>query len=388
MFGRRVTLFRLFGFAVRLDASWIVIAALVVWSLAEAVFPSSYPALPISHYWWMGLAGAVGFFASIVFHELCHSLVANHYKLPMRGITLFIFGGVAEMGGEPQSPKVEFLMAIAGPVSSVVIGIVFRILELAGGGVWPTEVIGVFAYLAWINWALAAFNLIPAFPLDGGRVLRAALWHFQRDLRRATRVASAIGSGFGFALMAFALYELVVGFFISAIWYFMIGLFLRDASRVSYEQLILRSALDGEPVSRFMRPNPVAVRPDMSLQELVNDYFYHYDYKLYPVVAEGTHDLVGCVATRDIRGVPREEWARHSVAEVAHPCSADNTVSPETGALEALAKIQQNGGTGLLVTDHQHLVATVSPRDVMNFLAAKLDLEGRPPLRLLPAGRT
>jgi Zn-dependent protease/CBS domain-containing protein len=383
MFGRRVTLFRLFGFDVRLDASWIVIAALVVWSLAAGIFPASYPGLPVPTYWWMALVSALCFFGSIVFHELCHSLVANHYKLPMHGITLFLFGGVAEMGGEPQSPKVEFLMAIAGPLASVALGIVCRLLELAGGG-WPIPVVGVFAYLAWINWALAAFNLIPAFPLDGGRVLRAAIWQFQGDLRRATRIASAIGSGFGILLMAFGLYQLLIGYFISAVWYFMIGIFLRSASQMSYEQVLVRTALEGETVRRFMHPNPVAVRPEMSLRQLVEDYIYRYDYKVYPVVADGD-DLVGCVATRDVRSVPQEEWDRHTVSEVATVCSPENTVSPDTDALQALAKIRQNDGTGLVVTDHQHLLATVSPRDVMNFLAAKLELEGQP--RLLPAGR-
>ncbi len=386
MFGRRVTLFRLFGFEVRLDASWIVIAALVIWSLAAAVFPAAYRGLPTADYWWMGLAGALGFFGSIVFHELCHSLVANHYKLPMRGITLFIFGGVAEMGGEPQSPKVEFLMAGAGPLSSVVIGAVFRALAIAGtDAAWPVTVTGVLAYLGWINWLLAGFNLIPAFPLDGGRILRAALWHFRHDLRRATRTASAIGSGFGILLMVFGFYELFMGFFISAVWYFLIGVFLRNASQASYQQLLLRSALQGEPVSRFMHPHPVAVGAGMSLRELVENYMYHYDYQLYPVVAEGSDHLLGCVARKDVRAVPREEWERHNVSEVAHPCSSENTVSPTTDALEALAKIQQNHGEGLLVTDHQHLVATVGPRDLMNFLAAKMELEGQP--HLLSAGR-
>jgi Zn-dependent protease/CBS domain-containing protein len=375
MFGRRITLFRLFGFEVRLDASWIVIAALVTWSLAAAIFPAAYPGLPVADYWWMGVVGAVAFFGSIVFHELCHSLVANHYNLPMKGITLFIFGGVAEMSEEPRSPKVEFLMAIAGPLSSIAIGFVFRGIAVAGAA-WPIEVTGVLAYLAWINWVLAAFNLIPAFPLDGGRVLRAALWHFKHDLRRATHIASTIGSGFGILLMAFAVYQLFFGYLISAIWYFLIGSFLRGASRQSYQQLLLKSALEGEPVRRFMRPNPVTVRPDLSIRQLVEDYIYRYDFKVYPVV-EDSQNLVGCVTTRDVKAVPREEWDRHQVSEVVHACSAENTVGPDTDALKALTKIRDSGSSGLLVTERNHLLATVSPRDIMNFLSSKLELEGR-----------
>jgi Zn-dependent protease/CBS domain-containing protein len=386
MFGRRVTLFRLAGFKVRLDSSWIVIAALVTWSLAAGLFPAAYPGLARAHYWWMGLAGAAGFFISIVLHELSHSLVARHFHLPMHGITLFLFGGVAEMGEEPRSPKVEFLMALAGPVASIALGFAFRLVALAGRAAWPIQVVGVFAYLSWINWALAAFNLIPAFPLDGGRMLRAALWHFQGHLTRATRIAAAIGSVFGMLLMAFGLYQLLSGHFIGAVWYFMIGTFLRNASRVSYQQVVLRSALEGETVRRFMHPNPVAVAPEMPLRQLVEDYIYRYDYKVYPVVEPGTDDLVGCVATRDVRRVPKEQWDQHHVAEVATACSPENTITPETGALEALAKIQQNEGNSLLVTDHHHLLATVSASDVMRFLAARMELEGGP-MGLLPAGR-
>jgi Zn-dependent protease len=383
MFGRRVTLFRLFGFEVRLDASWIVIAALVTWSLAAAIFPVSYPALARADYWWMGIAGAIGFFGSIVFHELCHSLVAKHFKLQMRGITLFLFGGVADMGGEPQSPKVEFLMALAGPLASVVLGFAFRSLALSGVA-WPLQVLGVFAYLAWINWLLAAFNMIPAFPLDGGRILRAAIWHFKKDFGKATRVASTIGAIFGLLLMAFGLYQLLMGYFIPALWYFMLGMFLRNASQSSYQQVVLRTALEGETVSRFMHSNPVTVRPEMSLRQLVEDYIYRYDYKMYPVVT-GNDDLIGWVDAGGVRSVPQEQWERHQVSEVATACSEENTVTPETGALEALAKIQKNNGKGLLVAYGHHLLALVSARDVMRFLAAKLEMEGGP--RLLPAGR-
>jgi Zn-dependent protease/predicted transcriptional regulator len=376
MFGRRITLFKLFGFAVRLDASWIIIAVLITWSLAGTIFPHEYPYLPRADYWWMGIAGALGLFFGIVVHELCHSLVANHYQLPMRGITLFVFGGVAEMGGEPQSPKVEFLMAVAGPLASVVLGVIFRGIEMAATGSWPTPVVGVLAYLAWINWILALFNLIPAFPLDGGRVLRAALWHFQRDLTRATQIASTIGSGFGILLMAFGVYQLFVGDLVAAIWYFLIGVFLRNASRASFEQLVLREALEGEPVSRFMRPHPIAVSPDMSIRQLVEDYLYRYDFQVYPVVEQSDH-LVGCVSPNDVRDVPKEEWDGHHVSEVSKPCSETNTISPDADALNALSKIQATGGHSLLVTDHGHLLAVISPRDVINFLAAKLELQGR-----------
>jgi Zn-dependent protease/CBS domain-containing protein len=372
MFGRRMTLFRLFGFEIRLDASWIVIAALVTWSLAGAVFPSAYPGLPQRSYWIMGIVGALGFFASIVLHELCHSLVARHYKLPMKGITLFIFGGVAEMGGEPQSPKIEFLMAIAGPIASILIGLAFFLIGVMGNG--PIQAMAIVGYLAWINWLLAAFNLIPAFPLDGGRVLRAALWHWMGDLTQATRIAARIGTGFGILLMAFGFYQLIFGRLFTAVWYFLIGSFLRRASAMSYEQVVIRSALAGEPVRRFMHGEPVTVRPEMSIRELIEDYIYRYDFKVYPVVDE-SQNLIGCVTAADIKDLPKERWDHQHVSDVLKPCTEANTVSPDTDALNALSKIRETGDTGLLVTDRNRLLAIISPRDVLNFLAAKMELE-------------
>jgi Zn-dependent protease/CBS domain-containing protein len=381
MFGKRITLFKLVGFEVRLDASWIVIAALVTWSLATAVFPSSDPGLPARSYWWMGFVGALAFFGSIILHEFCHSVVARHYQLPMKGITLFIFGGVAEMSREPETPGVEFLMAIAGPAASIALGGLFYIVQALARSSAP-EVVGVIAYLAWINWILAGFNLIAAFPLDGGRMLRAALWRWKGDLTRATQTASSVGSGFGFVLMAFAIYQLFFGNLISAIWYFLIGSFLRGAAQMSYEQVLLRSALAGEPVRRFMRPDPVTVHPGMSIRQLIEDYLYRYDFKVYPVV-DAAQEVIGCITTGDIKSIPKNEWDQRRVSDVLKPCSESNTVGPETDALNALSKIQETGSSGLLVTKRNHLLAIISPRDVLNFLTAKMKLEGRSPGGLL-----
>jgi Zn-dependent protease len=370
-----MTLFKLFGFEVRLDASWIFLAILITWSLATGIFPHEYPGLSAASYWWMGLFGAAGLFGSIVLHELCHSVVANHYRLPMKGITLFIFGGVAEMGGEPQNPKVEFLMAIAGPIASIIVGLVFYLVRNAGKGIWATQTIGVLAYLSWINWILAGFNLIPAFPLDGGRVLRSALWHFQGDLRRATQIASRIGSSFGILLMLFALYQLFYGNLISAVWYFLIGMFLRGASRMSYEQLLLRAVLEGEPISHFMRPNPITVPPDISVRELVDEYLYRYHFRMFPVVTGNSH-LEGCVSILDVKQIPQNEWDRHSVAEIARPISNANTVTPNTDALKALSKMRELGTSGLMVLDRGSLIAIVSLKDLLNLLSTKLELDG------------
>ncbi len=375
MFGKRITLFKLLGFEVRIDVSWIVIAVLVSWSLARGVFPQYYKELPASTYWWMGIFGTLGLFASIIFHELCHSLVARRFGLHMRGITLFIFGGVAEMEEEPPSAKAEFFMAVAGPTASIFIGLVsYGIYILGKGGGWPESITGVFSYLRWINLILAAFNLLPAFPLDGGRVFRSALWSWKGDLRWATRIASQIGSGFGLLLIFVGILNIVRGGFVGGLWQVLIGLFLRSASQMSYQRLMMRRALEGEPVQRFMESDPVTVPPSTSVEELVEDYIYRYHFKMFPVVED--HKIIGCVSTRDVKEVPREEWNQRTVGELSKPCSFENSVSPNTDAMKVLSIMNRTGNSRLMVVESDRLVGIIALKDLLQFLSLKLDLEG------------
>jgi len=375
MFGRRVTLFKMLGFAVRVDASWLLIAFLIVWSLAVGVFPEEVPGLPTGTYWWMGIAGALGLFASIVVHEFSHSIVARRYGVPMKGITLFIFGGVAEMEEEPADPKTEFLMAIAGPLASVVIGGVFYVISVAARTSWPIEVLAVVGYLASINWLLAVFNMIPAFPLDGGRVLRAALWQRWGNLVRATRAATFAGSLFGTLLIVGGVLQLLFGNFVGAVWWFLLGMFLRMVSEASYQRVLLQSALKGEPVRRFMNRNLVAVKPDITVQDLVDNYIYKYHRKMFPVVTD-SQQLVGCVGTEQVKKLPRNEWSQHNLTEIAEPCSRQNTITPDTDAAKVLSIMGRAEDSPLLVVENDRLVAFVSPQDLLHFLSIKLELEG------------
>ncbi len=371
MFGKSFDLFSIFGFKVRLDLSWFVIAALITWSLAARAFPELVPGLGATTYWIMGLAGAVGLFISVVAHEVSHALVARRFDMEMRGITLFIFGGVAEMSDEPPSPKAEFWMAIAGPIMSFVVGGACALVNLAG---LPTAVAGVVGYLALINVVLAVFNLIPAFPLDGGRVLRSILWQVKNDLKRATRITSMIGSGFGFALIGFGVIRVLVwGDLIGGVWMFLIGLFLRNAAQMSYQQLLLRKVLEGEPVSRFMETDPVTVPRAISVEQLVEDYVYKHHFKLFPVV-DGER-LVGCVTTRQIKELPREEWARTSVGALASACSSDNTVAPDADAMAALSTMNRNQASRLMVVQGDHLLGILTLKDLLQFFSLKIELE-------------
>jgi Zn-dependent protease/CBS domain-containing protein len=374
MFGRSIRLFSLFGFDVKIDISWLILAFLITWSLAEGLFPHYLKDLPASTYWWMGIFGAVGLFFSIVFHELSHSIVARHFGLPIKGITLFVFGGVAHMEEEPRSARAEFLMAIAGPGSSVALGLFFYILRSIGGiAVLPVAVNGVITYLAFINWVLAGFNLLPAFPLDGGRVLRSLLWKWKGNINWATRISSTIGTVFGFLLIAMGVIQFFSGNLIGGIWWFMIGMFLQNAARMSYQQLLTRQALEGETVGSLMIADPVTVSPAISIKELVEDYIYKHHFKMFPVVAG--ERLVGCINTRLVRQLPREQWSVKTVGEIANACSEENTVGPDTDVVKALSLMNRTGNSRLMVVEDGKLLGLIALKDIMNFLSIKLDLD-------------
>jgi Zn-dependent protease/CBS domain-containing protein len=375
MFGKRIELFRLFGFSVKVDLSWLVIAVLVTWSLAAGYFPNSYPELATQTYWIMGLAGMLGLFVSIVLHELSHSLVARQFGMPMRGITLFIFGGVAEMSDEPPSALAEFAMAIAGPIASVLIaGICFGVAIVGDLAAWPDAVTGVLSWLGLINGILVLFNMVPAFPLDGGRVLRSALWHWKGNIRWATRITSQIGSGFGIFLIVAGVLTFITGNPIGGMWYFLIGLFLRNAAQMSYQQLLVRRALEGESVARFMNPEPVTVTPDTTVQDLVENYIYKLHFKMFPVVENG--HLEGCVTTRDVREVPPEEWPTRTVRDILETCGEENTVASDADAMQALSQMNRTQTSRVMVVDNSHLAGVLSLKDMMKFLSLKVELEG------------
>lgn len=374
IFGKRYRLGSILGFEIAIDASWIFIALLVTWSLAAGLFPTQYENLDTATYWIMGVAGALGLFMSIVLHELSHSLVARRHGVEMRGITLFIFGGVAHMGDEPSTPKAEFLVAIAGPIASVLIGAAFfGLSQLFDALAAPVPLTGVLLYLGYINGLLVAFNLLPAFPLDGGRVLRAILWRSKNNLRQATRISSQVGSGFGIALIVLGVFAIMGGGFIGGMWWVLIGFFLRNVARMSYQQVVMREALQGEPVRRFMRADPHTVRSGTSLASLVEDFFYRDYHKMYPVVDNG--HLAGCVTIEQVKNVPKGEWSSRTVGDLATPCTDANSIQSDTDAVEALSLMRRTGTSRLLVMEGDQLVGILTLKDLLQFLAAKIELE-------------
>jgi Zn-dependent protease len=375
LFGKRIKIFSLLGFEVSVDISWVAMAALVVWSLSTGFFPHLYKGLSVQTYWTMGAVGALGLFLSIIGHEFCHSVVARRFGIPMNGITLFIFGGVAEMDDEPPGAKAEFFMAIVGPLSSALLAVIFYALHVLGvAGRWSPPVNGLLRYLSMVNGLLAGFNLLPAFPLDGGRIMRSILWKFKNDLPWATDIASRIGSGFGVFFVVWGLFTIVTGNFISGFWYFLIGIFLQRATGMSYQQVQVRKALAGQPVRRFMKKDPVTVSPFVTIQEFVEGYVYAYHFDMFPVVDGGR--LVGCVTIADVRSVDRDLWPSETVQGLLRRCSAENTVGPETDAGKVLALMSKTNRSRLIVAKGDRLEGIVTLKDMLGFLALKLELEG------------
>ncbi len=367
-------IFKILDFEVKIDPSWIIIALLITWSLASGLFPSYYEGLSSSTYWLMGIAGAVLLFASLIAHELTHSLVARRFGMPMHGITLFIFGGVAEMGEEPPSSKAEFYMALSGPLISVFIGLIFHIALIFGGDFLPAPVEGVMSYLRWINWVLAAFNLIPAFPLDGGRVLRAILWTYKKDLRWSTKIATFIGSAFGLLLSILGVFYLILGAFIGGIWWILIGMFIRNASKMSYDRVIMKSSLSGKSVAYFMNQNTVTVEPGITIYNLVYDYIYRYHFKMFPVVEDGY--LKGCISTKEVKKIPRDDWGSQKVEDFTEPTSPENTVPPHTDAGRVLMMMKQKNKSRLMVAESGVILGIITLKDMLRHISLKSDLEG------------
>ncbi|HET9300186.1 MAG TPA: site-2 protease family protein [Candidatus Polarisedimenticolaceae bacterium] len=374
MFGPRLRLCRVSGIAIKVDASWFVVAALVTWTLAVGLFPRDHLGLSPLAAWTMAVFAALGVFKSIVLHELGHALMARRMGLRIRSITLFIFGGLAEMEDEPTTARAELLVAVAGPAVSTAVALLSLLAGLACRLIplpYTDLAADVCFYVAWANGLLIAFNAIPAFPLDGGRVLRALVWAITGDMRRATRLCSLLGQAFGFLLIAGGVALVYwTGSLLAGAWTAVLGWFLRRAASLSWKQLLLRRALEGERVEHFMRRDPISVSPSLSVAELVEGYVARFHHTMFPVL-QGER-LVGCVTTRRLKEIPKEEWCRRSVASLLEAPSPENSISPQTAALHALQRMSSRGR--LMVVEGDRLVGIVSMRDLLRLLATKVEV--------------
>jgi Zn-dependent protease/CBS domain-containing protein len=373
MFSRAVRLFNIMGFEIRVDPSWLLIAAMIVWSLSAAWFPAEMPGLGQGAYLAMAVIAMLGLFAGLVLHELAHSLVARHFGLRIGGITLFIFGGVAELEKEPASAKSEFWIAIAGPITSFAIAAVAFLagkVAMAVGLGAPVAV--VLNYLGLINLILAIFNLIPAFPLDGGRVLRAALWRYYGDVLRATRIAAGAGSLFAYVLMGLGLLSMFGGGTVGGLWQILIGLFLLTASRSTYQQVLMKTALKGRDVGALMTRDPWTVEAGDTLQGAVENVMLRHGLSFVPVLDGGR--LAGYLDIAGARAVPREDWAATRVAEAMITSGNENTVTMSLPSQELMERIVATGRRKFLVADRGRLRGVVSLSDLMSYIAVLQEL--------------
>lgn len=367
----------LFGIPIEINASWLIIFAVILWSLTAAVFPATYPGLARGVYVAMGAVTTLLFFASLIAHELSHSVVSQHYGLRVRRIVLFVFGGISETTQELPSPSIEFKVAIAGPLMSFALAVVFAILARSLDtvpGWFPAA--GVCAWLAVVNLALGIFNLLPGFPLDGGRVLRAAAWKATGSLRRATRIASRGGQFVGGLLMLWGLLRMMAGDLFGAVWVGFIGYLLFQAAGSQYGEMVLQAALSRVGVADLMTRDPKVIAPDMTLEEVVDDYLLRYPYEGYPVV-DGQLD--GLLQAKQVKSIPPEDWPRRKVHEVMTPLSEAEALDPHASVSEALQRFSQLDVGRLPVVEEGQVVGILSQSDVIRWLAWHPEVEKEGP---------
>jgi Zn-dependent protease/predicted transcriptional regulator len=373
------------GFEVRIDYSWFIIFLLIFWTFSFASFPFNFPGFSSGVYIAMGLVSTILFFASLLAHELSHSLVARGRGIEIEGITLFIFGGVSKTRGEAKTPGDEFWIAVVGPITSLVIGVILWVIGAFGiRGGWSIPVAGSALYLGILNVALGVFNLIPGFPLDGGRVLRSILWKTTGDMTRATYYSSIVGRVIGYILIALGIVELVAVNVIGGIWLAVIGWFLRNAAVASYRQHLLQGVLEQVKAEEAMTPNPTTVAPDLTLKEMMEEHFLRERFEAYPVVQD--EHPVGLITLDQVRAVPSDQWPARHVGEVMAPAPDGLTVAPDEPMTQVLEKMESSGSERVLVTRGGHLEGIITVADLAVWVRRAQEVQGRGGSRRWPGG--
>lgn len=348
-----------------MDMSWVLLALLIAWSLASGTFPEFYRGLPRITYWVMALVTVAGVAVSIILHELGHALVARAFGLPVRSITLFVFGGVAEMRSEPKSPLVELAMALAGPIVSVILGLS---LVIAGASfrTAPQELTGVLQYLGMLNLTLALFNMLPAFPMDGGRVARAIIWLITRDPLKATRMAARAGEVIGIMMMTFGAVAGLTTALVGGLWWFAIGWFVYSLARAELAQAEAKPYLTGARVANFMTPNPVTAPANMSVHDFVETVLARFPHDFIPIVADGRP--IGAAGFREAKAASRDRWNEIAMADIAIPL-AQIPVGESGEPVEALLeRMRIASASRAIIVNHGVLVGILTLKDLASHL--------------------
>jgi Zn-dependent protease/CBS domain-containing protein len=356
---------RIAGIEVRIDSSWVVIALLITYSM-YARLAILYPRLSGGGAVALGIVSALLFFGSVLVHELAHALVSQARGIRVQDITLFLFGGATRARVESRGPRDEFLIALVGPLTSGLLAGLFALAAGLSGNPASRPLAGTFGYLAWINLVLAIFNLIPGFPLDGGRLLRSAIWRATGSLPRATRIASAAGQAVGWLLVAAGVASLLAGDLAGGIWFAFIGWFLVQAARSSYQELQLRQLLRGVEAEDVMAADLRRIPPELSLQDAVDDYFMRYDHGAFPVEEQGR--TIGLLTLRTVRKVPRAEWPARRVRDRMVPLQDQIVVAPDARMDDVLGSLQEGDGGRVLVAQDDEVVGIITPSDLARWL--------------------
>jgi Zn-dependent protease/CBS domain-containing protein len=373
MFRGSLVLGAIRGIPIRIHFTWLIIFGLLSWSLASGYFPQRYPDLPIAAYWIKGIIAALFLFGSVLVHELMHALMAQNLRVPIAGITLFALGGVSEMKQEPPSPSAEFKIAIVGPLASLALAgmfwLIWRALEREG----PDPSFAAIAlYLVGLNTVVAVFNLLPAFPLDGGRVLRSIIWAITKNLQKATYLATRVGRVFAYILISVGAVSLFAGAGFQGIWMALIGFFLLQGAQASYTQVLLKEALAGIAIRDIMVKDVVSVPPGLSVRALIERYFLTHGYGGFPVVEQG--QVEGLVSLGDVKRVPPEDYDRVTVREVMTPLAERLTIAPEEDVSVALQRMAEEELGRLIVMERGRMLGLVTKTGLSRFLRMKLEL--------------
>ena len=353
---------RVFGIPIFVHFSWVLVFALIAWTLATDYFPDHYPELAVTSYWGRGLTASLLFFASILLHELGHSLVALRSGIAIESITLFIFGGVARLASEPRDGRTEFRIAAAGPLVSILLAALFAAVASSVGGASGA----VARYLAMVNVIVAVFNLVPAFPLDGGRLLRGVLWRPLGKLR-ATRLAAGAGTFFAYFLILSGAINLLRGAAVTGIWHVLLGWFLKEAAVSAYRQVRLDDALEGLVVADVMIREVLTIPADLPLSEAVREHFGRTGFGAYPVVRGGS--VVGLLCLRDVLRQPHEERQVTSVQAAMVPLTEDLTAQADEPVTETIGRLGASAAGRLIVMENGRMVGLVTLRAVLRWLA-------------------
>ena len=366
------SLLRIRGVEIIIDYSWFIIFFLVVYTMSESYFPQVNQHYTTPQYWIMGTITAVLLFLSILIHELAHSFVAMKHGIQVTSIRLFVFGGLAQASSEPKNARHEFLIALSGPATSMALGMFFLVVYFLANTGWKS-VAGVAWCLAWANIILAALNMIPGFPLDGGRILRAFLWDHWGDMTRATKVVSQIGNSFALFLIILGVLQfLVTQSLISGLWLVFIGLFMKQSAVGSYQAVMMRRTLAGVQVQQIMTENVVTVDWLMSIDQLIHDYIYRHKFTNFPVY--NRDELVGMVSLDGVKTISKDLWGFKQVRDIMIPIELVPCLKPTDDATDALSKMIAGDIGHMPVVENGRLMGIVTRRDIMNLFKIKSDL--------------